>query len=244
MPFRSQKAALILSPEQRQELERIVGRRTERVQRVERAKMLLAYAEGKTISEIARTLGTNRPKVGRCVNKALQLGVGEALGDLPGRGSKPTITPEAQAWLVSLACRKAKELGYAQELWTTRLLARHVRQHCQEAGHPSLMKISSGTVSKILSRQPLRPHKVRYYVERRDPDFEQKMAQVLCVYKEVDLLREQGPKRPEGIAVLCYDEKPGIQALETTGVELPPVPVVAAGLRIRAPRHPLPVGGH
>ena len=70
------------------------------------------------------------------------------------------------------------------------------------------------------------------------------MAQVLCVYKEVDLLREQGPKRPEGIAVLCYDEKPGIQALETTGVELPPVPVVAAGLRIRAPRHPLPVGGH
>ena len=49
MPFRSQRAALILSPEQRQELERIVGRRTERVQRVERAKMLLAYAEGKTI---------------------------------------------------------------------------------------------------------------------------------------------------------------------------------------------------
>ncbi len=224
MPFQSQKEKLILSVEGKEELETIVRSRTERMHRIERAKILLGYAGGASVSEIARKLGTNRPKVERCLNKALQLGVAAALRDLPGRGKKPTITREAKAWLVSLACRKAKELGYAQELWTTRLLAKHVRRHCRQAGHPTLEKISPGTVSKILAEQALQPHKVRYYVEKRDPQFEQKMAQVLYVYKQVQMLRKKDEPTTEGVAILSYDEKPGIQAIENAGGELPPVP--------------------
>jgi hypothetical protein len=51
---------------------------------------------------------------------------------------EPTITLEAKAWLKSLSCRKAKELGYPHELWTTRLLARHAREHGPAEGHPCL----------------------------------------------------------------------------------------------------------
>jgi transposase len=158
------------------------------------------------------------------VSKALDLGMAQALADLPGRGRRPAMTAEGRAWVASLACQKPKDLGYAQELWTTRLLAKHVRQHCQEAGHPSLAKLGRGTVSKILSANQVHPHKIQYYLERRDPEFDAKMVQVLHVYREVEIWREKGAPPPDLVAVLSYDEKPGIQALENTAPDLPPVP--------------------
>ena len=223
MPFERVKQRLVLSVPQREELERMVRSRTEPIQRVERAKMLLEYASGEKVSVIARKLGTNRPKVYRCIDKALEVGVLTALQDLPGRGKKAQISEAAKAWLLSLACQKPKELGYAQELWTTRLLAEHARQHSREAGHVSLSRIGRGTVSKILSRAQIKPHKVRYYVEKRDPEFETKMAQVLCVYKEVAMWQRAGSQKKPMVAILSYDEKPGIQALESCGQEKPPV---------------------
>jgi transposase len=223
MPFQRVKQTLVLSIPQREELERLLHSRTEPIQRVERAKMLLEYAAGVSVSAIARKLGTNRPKVYRCIDKALEVGVLSALQDLPGRGKKAQISEAAKAWVLSLACQKAKDLGYAQELWTTRLLAEHIRRHCRRAGHVSLSRIGRGTVSKILSGAQIKPHKVRYYVERRDPEFEAKMAQVLCVYKEVDLWRKTGSQKEPMVAILSYDEKPGIQALENCGQEKAPV---------------------
>ena len=56
------------------------------------------------------------------------------------------ITPEAKAWLVPLACDKAKEHGYPHKLWSTRLLARHAREHGPEAGHQCLANLVQGTV--------------------------------------------------------------------------------------------------
>ena len=149
--------------------------------RVQRASMLLRYHAGETVSEIARKLATNRPRVERCLRKALELGVMQALADLPGRGRRPKLTPQARAWVVALACQKPKQLGYAQELWTTASLAQHARRHGPAAGHPSLAKLGRGTVSKILRANQLRPHKIEYYLERRDPDFDAKMVQVLHV---------------------------------------------------------------
>lgn len=223
MPFVRQKEPLVLTAGEQEKLEEIAHSRTQSVQRVERAKMLLWYAAGEPVSTIAQKLRINRPRVYRCINKALEVGALTALRDLPGRGMKSKITPEAKTWLLSVACQKPKDLGYAQELWTTRLLAQHIRQHCREARHPSLAKIGRGTVSKICSRAKLKPHKIRYYVEKRDPEFESKMAQVLCVYKEVEVLKKAGPGSQPMVAILSYDEKPGIQALENRGGELPPV---------------------
>src|SRR6516165_9571340 len=111
-----------------------------------------------------------------------------------------------------------------QELWTTRLLAQHVRKHAGAAGHASLIKLGRGTVSKILSANQVHPHKIQYYLERRDPEFDAKMVQVLHVYKEVEMWREKGVPPPDLVAVLSYDEKPGIQALDNTAPDRPPSP--------------------
>ena len=224
MPFVSHRAPLRLSPSELEMLTALSQSRTEAAARVQRASMLLRYHANESISQIARSLATNRPRVERCVSKALELGVTQALADLPGRGRRPVMTSQARAWVVSLACQKPKDLGYAQELWTTRLLAEHIRKHCVAAGYPSLSKLGRGTVSKILSANQVRPHKIQYYLERRDPEFDAKMVQVLHVYNEVAIWREKGVPPPDLVAVLSYDEKPGIQAIQNTAPDLPPAP--------------------
>ena len=224
MPVKRQRPGLKLTDEQRSAMTVVSRSRTDQQRRVERAQILLAYADGESVAAIVRRLGTYRRKIERLVDKALELGPLAALDDLKRRGRPAEITPEARAWLLALACEKPKDLGYSYELWTTELLARHARKHCLEAGHPSLARLSRGTVSKILNRNKLRPHKVRYYLERRDPEFDRKMVEVLHVYREVQVIREQGgDPSASTTAYLSYDEKPGIQALGTTSEDLPPV---------------------
>ena len=197
--------------------------RTEAKSAVERAKILLGYAGGETVSSIARRLHTNRPKVERCINKALHFGALTAIYDLPRPGRPKRISQEARAYLLSVACRKPKELGFAQELWTLSALTRYLRDNCIKAGYPSLQKISKGTVSKILSKSTIKPHKVSYYIEKRDPHFDVKMAQVLHIYKEIELYRSKDSKK-DMVAILSYDEKPGIQAIGNVAPDMPPIP--------------------
>ncbi|GAI38313.1 unnamed protein product, partial [marine sediment metagenome] len=118
MPFERKRPELVLKPEVIFQLEQISKSRTEKASRVERAKMILKYSYNESISSIARQHSTNRPKIERCIDKALHLGPLVALNDLPRSGKPRTITPEARAWLVNLACQKPKELGYSYELWT------------------------------------------------------------------------------------------------------------------------------
>jgi len=226
MPFKSQRAKLNLSSEDSEMLSLVANSRTEPLSRVQRAQMLLAYHRGMSISAIARLLNTNRPKVERHVSKALDLGIRVALVDLPRKGKPRTITPEARTWIVALACQKPKDLGYSYELWTTKLLAKHIRAQCIKHGHPSLAKLASGTVSKILSQSDIKPHKLQYYLERRDPEFESKMVQVLHVYKEVQIILERtgNGKQEELTAYLSYDEKPGLQAKGNKAPDLLPCP--------------------
>jgi hypothetical protein len=100
----------------------------------------------------------------------------------------------------------------AHELWTTRLLARRAREHAAVAGYPCLAIIAQGTVCKILTRNDVKPHQVRYYLERRDAALETKIAEVLCVYREVAVLRASKSVASD-VAIIWYDEKPGIQAI-------------------------------
>ena len=224
MLARRKRAILLLDKDIRDRLAKVANSRTEPASSVERAQILLGYAGGESITSIARSLQTNRPKVERCIDKALAFGALAALVDMPRNGRTREITPEARAWVVSLACQKPKDLGYSYELWTTRLLAQHIRQHCMDVGHPSLERLARGTVSKILRQNKVRPHKISYYLERRDPEFESKMAQVLFVYKEVELASLKGDPSESMVAYLSYDEKPGIQAIGNTCKDLSPVP--------------------
>jgi transposase len=157
------------------------------------------------------------------------MGVEAGLKDSFHRPKEPVIVQADKAWVVHLACTKPKDLGYAAELWTRQALAAHVRQHAPAAGHPSLARAAKSTVQKILAEQHLQPHKVKYYLERRDPEFERKMKEVLMVYQEVMLqngtqpLAEETGSGPTVITV-SIDEKPGVQAIENTAPDLPPVP--------------------
>ena len=222
---------LALGGEEIETLTALSRSRTEAARRVERAQMLLAYRRQPSFFAVAQRLGVHHQTVQRCVERALAYGALAALDDRPRPGKEPTITPEAKAWLVSLARDKAKEHGYPHELWTTRLLARHARERGPAAGHECLAHLVQGTVCKILGQEDIKPHKVRYYLERRDAEFEQKMAQVLCVYREVQVLKKAAAKSKElakSAAIVSYDEKPGIQAIATTVPDLPPVPSVHA----------------
>ena len=224
--------ALPTDAAQRQRLLEISRSRTEPTSRVERARIILAYLQEPSAYAVARTIGVTQQTVTRCLERAAELGVIEALDDRPRAGRDPVITAAAKTWLVALACRKAKELGYSHELWTTRLLAAHARQHGPSAGHPSLGRLAQGTVCKILAEHEVKPHKVRYYLERRDPEFEPKMAEILCVYRQVAMLRGQDEKSQDSggggsLAIVSYDEKPGIQAIGTTAPDRPPLPGIS-----------------
>src|SRR4249919_3259223 len=223
-----QALELALSDEEIAALTTISRSRTEPASRVERARMLLSYRENSSFFAVGRTVGVHHQTVQRCVERAVAHGPMAALDDLPRPGKQPTITAEAKAWVVDLACRKAKELGYPHELWTTRLLARHAREHGPAQGHTCLAKLAQGTLCNILNEQEIKPHKIRYYLERRDPEFKQKMAEVLCVYREVKLIKETASaakhEPSDAVAIVSYDEKPGIQAIATTAPDLPAEP--------------------
>jgi hypothetical protein len=150
---------LAIGDEDLQRLVSIARSRSESASRVERAQMLLAYRKDPSFFAVGRALGVHHQTVQRCVERAVAYGPLSALADRPRPGKEPTITSAAKAWLVDLACRKAKELGYPHELWTTRLLARHARQHGPAAGHDCLAKLAQGTVCKILNRQAVKAHK-------------------------------------------------------------------------------------
>ncbi len=225
-----QAIELAMSGEDIEHLTAVSRSRTEPASRVERAQMLLAYRENPSFFAVGQRVGVHHQTVQRCIERAVAYGPLSALDDRPRPGKEPTITPEAKAWLVSVACDKAKEHGYAHELWTTRLLARHAREHGPAAGHECLAHLVQGTVCKILGHEEIKPHKVRYYLERRDAEFEQKMAGVLCIYREVQVLKKAAKSKKPGksVAIVSYDEKPGIQAIATTAPDLPPVPGVHA----------------
>lgn len=221
----SRKPKLVLSTDERAKLESLTRSRTAPVRQVQRARILCCYSDGEAITEIERAVGVSRVTIYKCIDKALAMGIDAGLSDTYHCPKGPVITEEARAWVVAVACMKPKELGYAAELWTRQALANHVRKHALAEGHPSLERAAKATVHRILGEQTLQPHRVTYYLERRDPDFEAKMREVLLVYQEVELANRE-PLTDSSLRLVItvsVDEKPGVQAIATTAPDLPPV---------------------
>jgi transposase len=221
----STRAKLLLTDVERRSLDQLRKSKTAPAREVQRAQILWRYSTGETVGQISRALNMTRKSVLKWIDKALQVGADVAIEDAPHKPREPVITDDAKAWVVHLACSKPKAFGYAAELWTRSALAQHVRQHAAEAGYPILAKAAKATVQRILEGQTLQPHKVKYYMERRDPDFLSKMKSVLLVYQEVALQNEsllRGAPEPIVITV-SVDEKPGVQAIANTSPDLPPV---------------------
>lgn len=220
----STRPRLVLTAEEKDYLDEMCHSRTAVVRDVQRAQILWRCEAGQTVSEIARALNMTRKSVLKWIDKALQMGVKAGMKDTPHKPYEAVITDDAKAWVVHLACSKPKELGYAAELWTRSALALHVRKQALAAGFPALSKAGKATVQRILAGQELQPHKVRYYLEKRDPEFERKMREVLMVYQEVALQNEAGNPHGQPVITVSVDEKPGVQAIANTAPDLPPVP--------------------
>jgi transposase len=226
---------LELPEEDRLYFESILRIRTTQAQVAQRARILLLKAESLSIDEIADKVGINRKSVMLCLKKYKKGGADNALSDAPGRGCNPEITDEEKAWIVSVACQLPYTLGYSAETWTQSSLTKHINKNAETAGYTRLSTISQSSVQKILERASIKPHKIRYYCEKRDPEFDKKMNEVLVVYKQIELqFDEKGDILPfdeTKINTISYDEKPGIQAIANTSPDR--MPTSTSGYRQR-----------
>jgi transposase len=221
---KTQRAELSLSIEQRSKLEQISKSRKASLREVQRSQVLLHYADKVPISQIHDLVKVSRPTIYKCIDKALAAGPDAGLRDHYHRPFDPSITSEAKAWVVNLACTKPKDHGLAAELWTLKELAKYSRTYAPEAGHECLSKAVKATIWRILTADAVKPHKIEYYLERRDPAFEQKMQEVLMVYQEVNLQNALKENASSSLITVSVDEKPGVQAIQNIALDLPPKP--------------------
>lgn len=217
-----------LTPADREYLELQTRARTIQAQTVSRARIILLKADGVSIDEIASKVDLNRKSVMLCLKKFKEGGVENALFDAPGRGRNAEITDEEKAWIINIACQKPSEFGYAAETWTYAKLTSHINKTAEAAGYVRLSTIHKSTVNTILDEADIKPHKITYYCENRDPDFDAKMHNVLLVYKQLSFQFDKAgnlipfEEDDQTVHILSYDEKPGIQATATTSDDLRP----------------------
>ena len=218
---------LELPEEDRLKFESLMRSRTSQAQIVQRARILLLKSEGLTVDEVADKVGVNRNSVLLCLEKYRNGGAENALSDAPGRGRNVEITDEERAWVLSVACQLPYKLGYAAETWTQASLTKHINKNAEGAGYTRLSTISQSSVQLILEQASIKPHKIRYYCEKRDPDFDEKMHEVLVVYKQIEMQFDKDgnilPFEDTRINTISYDEKPGIQAIANTSPDRMPM---------------------
>lgn len=219
--------SITLTSEERNYLEMQTRARTIQAQTVCRARILLLRDAGTAIDKIADKVGINRCSVMLCIKKFNEGGVENALFDAPGRGRNAEITDDEKTWIINIACQKPVDFGYAAETWTYAKLTSHINKNAEAAGYTRLSTIHKSTVHTILDEAEIKPFRIKYYCENRDPEFDEKMHNVLLVYKQLSMqFDENGKLLPwdngEVVHVLSYDEKPGIQAIATTSEDILP----------------------
>ena len=218
---------LPLSDEDKKYLKSLSKTRTIQAQVVDRARILLYKADGVSFDDIAARLNISKRTVRLCISKFNTGGLDAALFDAKRSGRPAEVSDDAKAWIINLACQRPADLGYSQELWTLAKLHKHIQQHAQQAGFPRLTTITKAYVQKLLQDNQIKPFKIKYYCEKRDPDFETKMHDVLLVYKQVEMQFDENgniivPDDYKLTITVSYDEKPGIQAIANTSKDLRP----------------------
>jgi putative transposase len=188
------KAALVLSPAQREQLERMASSRSLPAGLVSRVRIILMSASGKTNQQIARQLRLANATVGKWRRRFLERDVTGLHDELrPGR-PRP-ISDERVAQLVRKTLETKPKEGTH---WSIRQIARQTR-------------LSKSTVHRVWQAFGLQPHRQRHFKLSNDPFFVEKVRDIVGLYLDP----------PENAVVLCVDEKSQIQALERTQPMLP-----------------------
>ena len=139
----SRSAAIVLSMEERSELERLIRSRSTPQHLACRARMIVLAADGVGVGETAQRLGVWRKGVSTWRGRWRAGGEGksaaERLADAPRSGAPATITPEQICAIVALACERPQQGGTPLSHWSTSDLAREA--------------VRRGIVSSISPRQ-------------------------------------------------------------------------------------------
>ena len=193
MPFGAEP--LILTEDERRELQQMAQSRTLPAGDVMRSRMILLLADGVSYQRIQDSLDTTAPTIARWKSRFLQHRVG-GLVEERHPGQQPSVrTPKLQAKVLA-AIKEGPKDGSTH--WSCRKLASH-------------LKVSKDTVQRILSQADVRPHRLERYMASDDPDFETKAADVIGLYLTP----------PQHAVVFCVDEKTAIQALDRLDPVLP-----------------------
>jgi len=199
-----------LTPEERQELERIVRADSSEQRAVLRARIVLLADEGRSTVEIMNVLGVSKPVVVKW-RSMFATDRFDGLRDAPGRGRPRIIGADIRLKIATEACRPPEGTTH----WSTRELAAHVGG------------VSHVTVHRVLSAEKIKPHLQEMWLNSQDPDFEAKQAEIIGLYLNP----------PENALVLCVDEKTGMQALGRKAPDKPVRPGIAARREFEYVRH-------
>ena len=217
-----------LTDDDKSYLNKLLTQSTLEIRVYQRARILLLKSEGASNKAIADKLDIGIGVVKRCLNKFKENGVEASLCDNKGRGRKAEITDDDITWVISKACQKPKDYGYSAEFWYPMSFRKFINSIAETEGHPRMATVAETTLRKILSNARIKPFQVSYYCERRDPEFDAKMHDVLVIYKQIEMQFDKDgkliPFEKDAVHTLSYDEKPGIQAIATTGEDRPPIP--------------------
>ena len=157
-------------------LESLVNKGTIEARVYRRAKILLLKSAGMSNEAIAEKLDTTVPTVRLCLKKYADSGVKSALADAAGRGRRHEIFEDSKAWVINIACQKPTAFGLSAELWNPTSLTRYINSAAVEQGYPRMATASESSIRKILNEARLNPHKITYYCEKRELDFDKKDA--------------------------------------------------------------------
>ena len=187
------RSKIVLSGEERGELERRINATTVAVRDRQRAEIVVLSAAGVSQHQIAARVGVSRVTVNLWCQRFLANRLA-GLEDAAGRGRKPSVPLEAVRVVLDKVVTPPATLGR----WSCRTMARR-------AG------VSKATVQRLWAANDIKPHLTRTFKLSKDKQFEKKFWDVIGLYLNP----------PEKALILCCDEKSQCQALERTQPGLP-----------------------
>jgi len=165
-----------------------------------RIQTILNRAGGVSTKDIAAQLHIDMTTVSRFVRRFNEGGANALLSDKTRKPGKAPVSVELKNEISRIVCQ---EKPTDATHWSTRALADRVG-------------ISHNAVAEILRERDLKPHLVKKFRLSNDPQFEEKLSDVVGLYLDP----------PENSVVFCIDEKTQIQALERSQPILPILPGV------------------
>lgn len=195
----------------RSKLKRIVQSRTAERRLVDRARIVLGSADGKSGTDLCNEIGVSRPTVTQWLDRYDAGGFTAIVSDQPRSGRPKRTSPEIDAEIVRRTQEDAPPEGTH---WTTRLMAEQ-------------MGVSKNHIWRVWQAHGLAPHRVDYFKISTDPQFVEKLRDVVGLYLDP----------PERAVVFSFEEKSQIQALDRTQPGLPLKPGRAGTMTHDYKRH-------